>query len=213
VEKKVTLFCRQKLNDSILVGKRTLKKFDFFGKHSVFFNKCLYFLGLQVIIDDLVAVSVLNILTMIIFAGCRTQQLPPERHETTETVRIEYREILRDTTIYILLPQEQRMIMTRDTKSVLETSLALSVAMVSDGFLHHSIENRDTTLQARIIYRDIHVIRDSIRSEYRDIPFAVPAEFSRWQSFLMRTGLVAFGLIIAIAIGSLTVVSTRIKRR
>jgi len=150
---------------------------------------------------------------MIIFAGCRTQQLPPERHETTETVRIEYREILRDTTIYILLPQEQRMIMTRDTKSVLETSLALSVAMVSDGFLHHSIENRDTTLQARIIYRDIHVIRDSIRSEYRDIPFAVPAEFSRWESFFMTVGQIAFWILVAIIGGGLIFVSIRIKRR
>jgi hypothetical protein len=150
--------------------------------------------------------------TILLFVGCRAVQLPPERHETTETVRIEFREILRDTTIYIKIPVESHSVVLRDTISELETSLARSVAMWSDGLLHHSLENRDTTLQARIVYRDREMIRDSIRSEYREIPYPVPAEFTRWQSCLIVLGQVFFWLITLGFIYSLFIFYRTIKR-
>jgi len=151
--------------------------------------------------------------TILLFVGCRTAQLPPERHETTETVRIEYREILRDTTIYVQLPAEVIERVTADTLSVVQTSLARAVAQWRGNMLWHSIENIAEPFPVQIVYRDTHVIRDSVRSEYREIPFAVPAEFSRWESFFMTVGRMAFWLIVAIIGGGLIFVSIRIKRR
>jgi len=146
---------------------------------------------------------------MIIFVGCRTQQLPPAIHETNETVRIEYREKLRDTTIYIQLPTEVIERVTPDTVSVVETSLALSVATWRNNMLWHSIENKTDSLPARVIYRDRTIVRDSIVREFISEPYLVPREFTRWQSFFMKLGVIAFCLIVA----GLLIVSMRIKRR
>ena len=134
------------------------------------------------------------LITFLFLVACKSQVLPPAVHETTEVVRIEYREILRDTTVYIQLPPEIRERVTRDTVSTLETSLAISTAMWSGGFLHHSIINRDTTLPVQIVYRDVVQIRDSVSRVFISEPYAVPAEFSKWQSFFMMLGRGVFWL-------------------
>jgi len=144
----------------------------------------------------------LHFIALLLLTACKTQQLPPERHETIEVVRTEYIEKLRDTTIFITLPVEIRERITLDTCSTVETSLAISRAILYDGFLHHFIQNKDTVLKADIIYRDIIRTRDSIRERDVEIPYPVPAEFSKWQKFYMDLGQIAFWVfIVAIVAG------------
>jgi len=157
------------------------------------------------------------LIALLFLTACKTQQLPPERHETREVVRTEYIEKLRDTTIYITLPVEVReqiiRIGTRDTCSTIETSLAISRAVLYDGFLHHFIQNKDTVLKAEIIYRDIIRTRDSIRDREVEIPYAVPAEFTKWQKFYMDLGQVAFWVFIVAFAAGIIIGWRKFKRR
>lgn len=91
--------------------------------------------------------------------------------------------ILRDSTryidsiIYVEIPREKVMdIISQIDTSSLETSVAKSIAYVDTNSLMiiHSLENKDTVLQEKIVYKDRYVTetkiiyRDSI--EIKEIP-------------------------------------------
>jgi len=156
----------------------------------------------------------LLILTAIIllFSACRTQQLPPAIHEQSEVVRIEYREFLRDTTIYVQLPVEVIERVTDDTISMVETSLARCVAQLRGGLLWHSIENVAEPFPVEIVYRDREIVRDSIVREFISEPYLVPREFTRWQSYLLVMGQIFFGLLALAFVFSLFLLYRAVKR-
>ena len=97
-----------------------------------------------------------------------------------ETV-IEYRDTTIRDTAYFEVPVEVEKIVTRDTVSHLENSLAISDAMVTDGFLHHSLETKPQEIPVPVV---IHV-RDTIRQEAQIIEKEVEVEkpLSWWQKF------------------------------
>ena len=99
-----------------------------------------------------------------------------------ETV-IEYRDTTIIDTAYFEVPVEVEKIVTRDTTSHLENSLAISDAMVTDGFLHHSLETKPQKVPVPVV---IHV-RDTIKQEaqivYKEVPVEQP--LSWWQKFRM----------------------------
>ena len=97
-----------------------------------------------------------------------------------ETV-IEYRDTTIRDTAYFEVPVEVEKIVTRDTVSRLENSLAISDAMVTDGFLHHSLETKPQEIPVPVV---IHV-RDTIRQEAQIIEKEVEVEkpLSWWQKF------------------------------
>ena len=88
-----------------------------------------------------------------------------------ETV-IEYRDTTIRDTAYFEVPVEVEKIVTRDTVSHLENSLAISDAMVTDGFLHHSLETKPQEIPVPVV---IHV-RDTIRQEAQIIEKEVEVE-------------------------------------
>ena len=99
-----------------------------------------------------------------------------------ETV-IEYRDTTIIDTAYFEVPVEVEKIVTRDTTSHLENSLAISDAMVTDGFLHHSLETKPQKVPVPVV---IH-LRDTIKQEaqivYKEVPVEQP--LSWWQKFRM----------------------------
>ena len=97
-----------------------------------------------------------------------------------ETV-IEYRDTTIRDTAYFEVPVEVEKIVTRDTVSHLENSLAISDAMVTDGFLHHSLKTKPQEIPVPVV---IHV-RDTIRQEAQIIEKEVEVEkpLSWWQKF------------------------------
>jgi hypothetical protein len=141
--------------------------------------------------------------TLLILSGCCVKKLPPERHEIKDSVRVEYKEILRDTIVRIPMPVEVIKNVTKDTVSNLETSVAKSSAVVSDGLLYHTLENKADSLPYRIIYKDVYHYRDSIRVEKQEIPYSVPAELTKWQNFRLVLGNIAlfiFGGLVMVGL-------------
>lgn len=88
-----------------------------------------------------------------------------------------------DSIIYVQLPKEKVMdIIKQIDTSKLETSLAKSIAYVDTNSLMiiHSLENKDTVIQERIVYQDKFVEKEKIvyrdTLETREIPVEVIVE-------------------------------------
>lgn len=83
------------------------------------------------------------IVGLFVLMGCS----PKIRYVTlTQTDTLFIKEIVRDTIIPQVLPVEKIEVITKDTISNLETSVAKSTAAIKEGFLQHSLENKDSIL-------------------------------------------------------------------
>ena len=119
-----------------------------------------------------------SLLVLGLLASC-SPRIITER----ETV-IEYRDTTIIDTAYFEVPVEVEKIVTRDTTSHLENSLAISDAMVTDGFLHHSLETKPQKVPVPVVFH----VRDTIKQEAQIIYQEVPVEqpLSWWQKFRMN---------------------------
>lgn len=104
---------------------------------------------------------------------------------TTDSTRVEVRERIvkvRDTVV-VELPAERVEVITPDTTSTVQTSLATSTAIVSGGVLTHSIENKKTAIrkptEARVEVRDSIIYRNRQTTEIVE----VERELTWWQRF------------------------------
>lgn len=100
----------------------------------------------------------------------------------TETV-IEYRDRIVTDTAVVEIPVEVEKIVTRDTTSHLENTYAKSDAMVSEGFLHHSLESIPQYIKVPV---EVHVT-DTLYKEAEIHTETVEVEkpLSWWQKFRM----------------------------
>jgi hypothetical protein len=122
--------------------------------------------------------------TLSLFSGCGTLKEVPINNNTSTILRDSL--IIRDSTrfidsiIFVPIPHEKVMdIISQIDTSFLETSVAQSTAYVDTTSLMivHSLENKDTVLQEKIVYKDRYitetrvVYRDSI--QVKEIPVEV----------------------------------------
>ena len=104
-------------------------------------------------------------LILLLFVSCSTIKYIPVK----ETEYVTVTETIVDTVIKWMPPIEKVDKETKDTTSTVETSLAKSTAAVSNGTLHHTIENKKDSIKTKIVYKDKIVER----IEYKEIPVEV----------------------------------------
>ena len=139
----------------------------------------------------LAVASLLAVLMCIMFSGCS-----PKIVEKVVT-QIEYKDrIVHDTTTFEI-PVEVEKIVTRDTLSHLENTYAKSDAVVSGGFLSHSLESKPQIIKIPV---EVHVTDTLWReSEIKETIKEVPAPLSWWQKFKMEGfWFVLVGFVIAV---------------
>lgn len=121
----------------------------------------------------------------------------PRVIERVET-KIEYRDRIVHDTATFEVPVEVEKIVTRDTMSHLENHWAKSDAVVSDGFLRHSLESKPKIVQVPV---EVHV-RDTVWKEASTVTeteyVEVPADLSWWQKFRIGAFWWLFGAVIAL---------------
>ena len=110
----------------------------------------------------------LIILLTLLLTSCSTIKYIPVK----ETEYVTVTETLVDTAIKWAPPIEKIVNETKDTTSTVETSLAKSTATVSNGTLHHSIENKKDSVKTKIVYKDKIVTK----TEYKEVPVEVEVE-------------------------------------
>lgn len=110
---------------------------------------------------------------------------------------VEYRDRIVHDTARVEIPYEVEKNVTRDTVSHLENSFAKSDAVVSGGFLSHSLESKPHYIKVPV---EIHVTDTLIReSEIRTEIKEVEKPLSKWKS----AKLDAFWWLVKIIIGLL----------
>ena len=107
-------------------------------------------------------------LILLLFVSCSTIKYVPVK----ETEYVTVTETLVDTVIKWAPPIEKEDKETKDTTSTVETSLAKSTATVSNGTLHHTIENKKDSIKTKIVYKDKIVTK----TEYKEVPVEVEVE-------------------------------------
>lgn len=84
--------------------------------------------------------------------SCSPKIITQVRTEYRDSVVVEVRERLVRDTVSVEIPVEVEKVVTRDTVSHLENTYAKSDAVVSDGFLHHSLSSKP-----QVIYVPVEV--------------------------------------------------------
>ena len=107
-------------------------------------------------------------LILLLFVSCSTIKYVPVK----ETEYVTVTETIVDTVIKWAPPIENVDKETKDTTSTVETSLAKSTATVSNGTLHHTIENKKDSIKTKIVYKD-KIIK---QTEYKEVPVEVEVE-------------------------------------
>ena len=102
---------------------------------------------------------------LLLLTSCSTIKYVPVK----ETEYVTVTETLVDTVIKWVPPIEKVDKETKDTTSTVETSLAKSTATVSNGALHHTIENKKDSIRTKIVYKDKIVTK----TEYKEVPVEV----------------------------------------
>lgn len=113
----------------------------------------------------------------------------------TKTV-IEYRDRIVTDTAVVEIPVEVEKIVTRDTTSHLENTYARSDAMVSEGFLHHSLESKPQYIKVPV---EVHVTDTLYKeAEIRTETVEVEKPLSWWQKFRIQAFWWLLGAVAAL---------------
>lgn len=123
------------------------------------------------------------ILLNIILIGCCPARIASEHLHDSIRVEVRERVVHEIDTIEVAIPYERETTSTRDTTSHLETTYAISDAMISGGVLFHSLETRPQLRKVEIKKPIVH--RDSVifRNTYRDVKVEVERELTWLQRF------------------------------
>lgn len=138
----------------------------------------------------IIPTAVLVIVLLVLAVSCS-----PKIIERVET-KIEYRDRVVHDTATFEVPVEVEKIVTRDTVSHLENNWAKSDAVVSNGFLSHSLESKPQIVKVPV---EVHVTdtlwkESSTAAEYVD----VPTELSGWQKLRIGAFWWLFGAVFAL---------------
>jgi len=146
---------------------------------------------------------IIAMLVLLALCGCRTS-----KSATVVVVRDSIRTEVHTETVYVHdtipvpLPKDSVGVVTQDTTSRLETSVAISEASVHDGLLHHSIWNKPS-VQVPVEHKE--TVRDSIVYKEKEVPVPYPVEvevekeLSWWQQLRLWLGNILLLAILAAA--------------
>lgn len=133
-------------------------------------------------------------LCAIFLSSCAIQRPPVIQYR--DSVRVEIRDHFVHDTVGFEIPVEVEKVVTPDTSSHLENSLASSDAVVSGGLLHHTLRTKPQTLQVPVAVP----VRDSIVYRDREVVKEVTVEVEKGLTFWQRFRIGAFYWILAFAL-------------
>lgn len=145
----------------------------------------------------------LILVSMAMINGCSSIRYIPT--ETKEIINYIDSTIVHRDTVEIEIPREVLKEIVYADSSYLETSVAESMAMVDSlGYLHHSLNNKQTKLGKEVVYVDRVVYRDTTITKEIPVPVEVPKKYvpkfyqdCTWGFFIL------IGLLIAFVVGKL----------
>ena len=136
----------------------------------------------------------------LLITSCSAPRVVQDYQRDSLIVHIKDSIILRDSVILVPVPAgSSSAVLPQTDTSHLETSVAVSVAFVADGRLHHTLTNKDALLPVSItIPMKVHSEQREKAMIWKQVEtIEVEKELSRWQNFIQMLG---YGVLIACAI-------------
>lgn len=146
------------------------------------------------VMNFFILVMVAVMCPVLFMAGCSPRVVTVT--EIRDSVRTEIRERLVHDTLKVEIPKEVVRNVTEDTLSHVETSFAVSDAVIFKGRLYHSIENKPGTWQKPVTYTVHDTVTVTKYSEKQAEVREVEKGLSWWQKTQMILCWVFF-LVIA----------------
>lgn len=142
-------------------------------------------------------------LALLLLTSCRTTKPVPSVVVVTDSIRTEVRTetVYIHDTIPVALPRDSVAVVTRDTTSRLETSVAISEATIRDGLLCHRLWNKPS-IDVPVDHKE--TVRDSIVYREKEVPVPYPVEvevekdLTWWQQLRLWLGTAAL-ILLALA--------------
>ena len=129
-------------------------------------------------------------------ASCSVCKPKPVQVVYRDSVRVEYRErIVRDT-VRLTVDKEVEKKVTRDTASLLANRWAKSEALVSGGFLSHSLESIPQLIEVPVE----HTVRDTVVIEKHGENTVETVEVEKALSWWQRFRIGAFWWLVGLAV-------------
>lgn len=137
-------------------------------------------------------IRILSLLTAAILMSCSPKVISVPVKDSTA---ISEKETVTFVPVEIPLPSEFAQKETRDTLSRLETSVAVSEAVVSGGVLKHTLRNKKESVKAEVRYKD------RIVTEYKEkeVPVRVEVEkpyTPKWVWWVLGWSVIATCIVV-----------------
>ena len=134
--------------------------------------------------------------TLVIANSCGVcKHVPVENHQT-DSVRVEYRDRWIHDSVEVKVPEYIERVITRDTVSHLENRIAVSDAVVSNGFLSHSLETKAQTIKVPVYVHVTDTLYIEKQAEIRTETVEVEKKLNWWQKFRLN----AFWWLVGLAL-------------
>ena len=121
-------------------------------------------------------------ISLIVLIGCKTPKVT-ENTDTKDSIRTEYIEKIVKDTVTIEIPAEAKERETRDSTSLLETSIAKSLAKLTwkdgEAWLFHSLENKPQKIEKEILKKEYY--KTIYRTRYVTRTKTIEKKLSWWQ--------------------------------
>lgn len=137
-------------------------------------------------------IRILSLLTAAILMGCSPKVISVPVKDSTA---ISEKETITFVPVEIPLPSEFAQKETRDTLSRLETSVAVSEAVISGGVLKHTLQNKKESVKTEVKYKD------RIVTEYKEkeVPVRVEVEkpyTPKWVWWVLCWSVIATCIVV-----------------
>lgn len=138
-------------------------------------------------------------IVVLICVGCSPRVII-QRDTLTSTATVT-KEVLRDTTIYVVIPADSVAISTLDTVSNLRTKIAHSTASITNGILTHTLgNNAEYRPEIKVYYKDRYITRDSVVVLKNEVPVYEEKPETKWNKFIKIMGYMALASLLVIGL-------------
>lgn len=151
------------------------------------------------------------ILLSILITACASNRITKQEKNVSDSTRIEvrYGTVYVTDTVTIEIPKEVERIVTHDTISHLENSLAVSEAKYVGGLLYHSLETKPqqkpVAVQKQIEYRDSIAYRD------KQVKVKTPVTIEKPLTWWQKVRLNGFWVLLALCVWNYRNILARIS--
>lgn len=150
----------------------------------------------------------------LLFCGCKSKQEVISSEVRADSTSFVSRIVYIDDTIHFAMPHFHDANKTSDSTSTLENDYAISYAAIIDGYLYHTLDNKEVDIavptKKEIQYQDKTVYRNRVVTKTKTV-YVKPKFSDMVKSWFQSIGFISFVIISSFLIW--IIIKTRNRQR